>query len=139
MANSNNRKNRKTLPRLQFGQFSEDELARIQENLKQRFKHIDIRQIGFGQAEIDGKPDSKRPFSVCFFVANKRMPRDKKMRIPPTVKIWLVKGNKRKSYELPTDVIKSRKMKTTGRQVRRIHQSKRVTTGIYDFLEKDGQ
>lgn len=138
MGKSKNQKNRQTFPRLGFGDFSHDELARIQAKLKRRFNHAGISQIGFGRAAADGKPDPARPFSACFFVINKRMPRDPSKRIPPLVSLRMKRGSRRTTIQIPTDVIRSGKMRPTGREVRRTGQAKRVTTGYAVSWKQSG-
>jgi hypothetical protein len=114
---------------LELPNFSNDELRRLQASLKRRFREANVIDVAFGPGQVKGKQDPRRPFCACFFVSNKRNPRNKKERIPKTVKCRLKRMGKFVTFEIPTDVVRTRKMKMTGRRMRRLNTSKKITTG----------
>ena len=121
-----------------LGSFTNDELRRLRRNLRKRFRRAMIVEVAFGPGKRKGKRDAKRPFCICFLVSRKRNPRDRKQRIPPTVRCRLKRNSKFVSFEIPTDVVQTRKMKMTGRDARRPNKSSRVTAGSVVSWKEEG-
>ena len=124
---------------ISFQSFSDDELRRLQANLRRRFQRANVVDVAFGQAYRNGTKDHGRSFCVCFFVRRKRNPRDPAQRIPRQVTCRLKQGSQYRTVKLPTDVIQTRKMNPSGRKVRRANKRSRVTTGCVVSWKEAGQ
>ena len=113
---------------------SADELRRIRQTLFDRYRvgvRGNIVEIGFGVAELANQVDRERPSAICFYVADKRMPRAKVDRIPDHIDVRLKRRNQFVLVRLPSDVIEIERqaIRLTGRRVRHVADRSFATAG----------
>lgn len=101
-------------------QFTLAEQRKMLRSLKRRYpksRYPTIRSIGLGAALAKGLPDVDRGIVVCFYVSEKKTPRDKRQRIDPAVSFRLYRRGRWRTVTLPTDVISLQYVQATGGRV----------------------
>lgn len=127
-----------------LGELAPAELASLRETLAKRFRlgrRRNLREIGFGIAERDGRPDQQRPDAVCFHVHEKCQPTESIHRFPEEVRVRLRRGSAYVRVCLKTDVIQipPSGAELTGRAVRHLHDDPTATTGAVVAWRPSGE
>lgn len=111
-------------------ELSPDEMLQMQRSLRRRFrigKDKNLIDVGFGTATRRGNRDSKRGWSVCFFVKRKLEEVPDEKLLPEEVVLTLRQQGKVREVVLPTDVVELGDFSPSGSKIE--FRSKKATTG----------